>query len=818
MKRPHTSRRLRLEFLEHRRLLSTISGTLWNDLDGDAIRQSSESGLSDRDIYLDANDNARLDDGEMTATTDAAGGYVFTDLPEGDYTVRQVLQPGWEQTSPAGIQRAEVFDLLAMDNPFHGANQVQFGPDGNLYMVGAAGVLRYDGATGELIDRIVAPGFSAFRRLTFGPDGNLYFYGGRGNNCARTCIQRFDLQTGQFIDNFIDFDLDPTVLGRGLTFGPDGDLYVANMPLRGNVLRFDGATGEYLGEFVPDFSGGLTNPSDLTFGPSGDLFVTFYGGGGGPGEGAVFRYDGSTGAFRGEFVTRGSGGLGRPASIAFGPDGHLYVSDRFTGRVLRYNGRTGAFIDVYVPDRPNLNAPAITFDSSGNLYLPVPDEGIVRFQGPLDVNPGALIDVFSQPLPLNTPADFAFGPDGNVYVVSRGGAAIERFDPATGQYLGTFVSSGSGGLSNPIGLTWGADDNLYVSNGNGDQILRYDGKTGAFLDAFVTKSNGGLDYPVGITFGPDGDLYVTSANTSEILRYDGSTGAFESAFVSEGSGGLRRPAELIFAPDGSLYVSSYDSRQVIRYDGQTGEFLDVFVDNDPSNIHYGLEFGPDGNLYTGGWFGRYGVQRFDGRTGALIDVFIPRGFGDVGDVSYLHFGPDGLLYVSARNSGLHRFELIDRGWNVSLGAEQNRRNINFGSRRTGTDSAEDLTGNGFVDFEDLTVLLANWNQNVGAASGNLVDPGGSPVNFEDLTVLLAAWTGPGGAAAPPAPPAALVGRRLAAASVADQTARADPINRVTPTLRRLQAAAVDRAMVEDFAHERELIARRRTPSAPSADA
>ncbi|MCH8042911.1 MAG: tandem-95 repeat protein, partial [Planctomycetes bacterium] len=55
----------------------------------------------------------------------------------------------------------------------------------------------------------------------------------------------------------------------------------------------------------------------------------------------------------------------------------------------------------------------------------------------------------------------------------------------------------------------------------------------------------------------------------------------------------------------------------------------------------------------------------------------------------------------------------------------------------------DLTRNGFVDFEDLTVLLAAWNQNVSAAEGNLVDAGSSPVNFEDLTVLLAAWTGPG---------------------------------------------------------------------------
>ncbi len=66
------------------------------------------------------------------------------------------------------------------------------------------------------------------------------------------------------------------------------------------------------------------------------------------------------------------------------------------------------------------------------------------------------------------------------------------------------------------------------------------------------------------------------------------------------------------------------------------------------------------------------------------------------------------------------------------------------------DLLSDLTGNGFVDFEDLTVLLANWNKEVGADAGNLVNPTTTPVNFEDLTVLLADWTGPGPAGSPEA--------------------------------------------------------------------
>ena len=62
----------------------------------------------------------------------------------------------------------------------------------------------------------------------------------------------------------------------------------------------------------------------------------------------------------------------------------------------------------------------------------------------------------------------------------------------------------------------------------------------------------------------------------------------------------------------------------------------------------------------------------------------------------------------------------------------------------------DLNSNGFVDFEDLTILLANWNKDVTAADGNLVEPLTTVVNFADLTVLLADWTGPGPAGSPEA--------------------------------------------------------------------
>ena len=57
-------------------------------------------------------------------------------------------------------------------------------------------------------------------------------------------------------------------------------------------------------------------------------------------------------------------------------------------------------------------------------------------------------------------------------------------------------------------------------------------------------------------------------------------------------------------------------------------------------------------------------------------------------------------------------------------------------------ASADLTRDGRVDFDDLTILLANWNQNVNQAGGNIVDRDTTPVNFDDLTAMLAAWTVP----------------------------------------------------------------------------
>ena len=252
---------------------------------------------------------------------------------------------------------------------------------------------------------------------------------------------------------------------------------------------------------------------------------------------------------------------------------------------------------------------------------------------------------------LDNPGDLVLGPDGNLYVGSKLGDSILRYDAATGELLGTFVATGSGGLDGPQGLLLGPDGNLYVTSRLTDEVLRFNGTTGAFIDEFVTAGSDGLDDPVELALGADGNLYVSSRYTDEILRYDGTTGTALGAFTTAGSGGLNSPHDLVFGPDDNLYVASQATLSVLRYSGITGAFIDEFVTSgsggltDP--VH--MVFGPDGDLYVGSALND-SVLRYNGSTGAFIEDYVSAGSGGLDRPIGLLFDADGNLYVSSRDT------------------------------------------------------------------------------------------------------------------------------------------------------------------------
>ncbi|TWU51081.1 Cadherin domain protein [Rubripirellula tenax] len=92
-------RRRMLETLEPRCLLASLGGEVFLDTDGNGVRGDAEVGAADVRVYVDANDNAKFEIGELFTTTDENGQYQFESLRPGDRNIRIVADAA-DQTSP----------------------------------------------------------------------------------------------------------------------------------------------------------------------------------------------------------------------------------------------------------------------------------------------------------------------------------------------------------------------------------------------------------------------------------------------------------------------------------------------------------------------------------------------------------------------------------------------------------------------------------------------------------------------------------------------------------------------------------------------
>lgn len=117
---------LAIEPLETRRLLATIEGTVWNDIDNDGLFDYFEDGRPGVTVYIDSNQNGALDDGEPTRITNSQGNYRFENLPVGEYFIGHVYDVEGEelklaQTSPGisgrtNVQSAFNIDIIYANN------------------------------------------------------------------------------------------------------------------------------------------------------------------------------------------------------------------------------------------------------------------------------------------------------------------------------------------------------------------------------------------------------------------------------------------------------------------------------------------------------------------------------------------------------------------------------------------------------------------------------------------------------------------------------------------------------------------------------
>lgn len=110
-------------------------------------------------------------------------------------------------------------------------------------------------------------------------------------------------------------------------------------------------------------------------------------------------------------------------------------------------------------------------------------------------------------------------------------------------------------------MTFGLDNNLYVVSQNTNEVLRFDGATGDFVDTFVTAGSGGLLEPREVIF-DDSFLYVSSAGNDKVLRYNADTG--EPSGEVPLAGTVEVPRDMLFDTAGNLLISSRDTSEVRR--------------------------------------------------------------------------------------------------------------------------------------------------------------------------------------------------------------------------------------------------------------
>jgi hypothetical protein len=82
--------------------LGSISGTKFNDLNGNGVKNVSEPGLAGWTVYVDYNNDGVFQSGtEPSAVTDAGGLFTITDVTLGSWRVREIGQTGWTNSFPA---------------------------------------------------------------------------------------------------------------------------------------------------------------------------------------------------------------------------------------------------------------------------------------------------------------------------------------------------------------------------------------------------------------------------------------------------------------------------------------------------------------------------------------------------------------------------------------------------------------------------------------------------------------------------------------------------------------------------------------------
>ncbi len=341
----------------------------------------------------------------------------------------------------------------------------------------------------------------------------------------------------------------------------DSSLYEIN-PQTGAVLNT---------LIVPYSSSSFVAPAGLTFGPDGNLYISVQGRG--AGSDAILEYNFATNAlstFIPSSVLDGianaeGASLFNPAGLQFGPDGNLYVSlnagaadtppKPADGEVIRFHITTTGGVLSYNPSDPIAPVAVAT-----GMYQPV---GLT-----FGANAGNATTLY-----------IADSVDDSVVAVANATSA----SPTQSTYIKGTDPKGTnpaGGMQSPVGVTWGPDGDLYIVDAgpipvnalnqvHQGNVFRYDPTTTALTA--VTPSSGAGDltgqFPSDVEFDSQGHMLTANLGmlpatnlTGSINQYSAPTYSVNFNDLSLTPQSYNNGANLpgYFISDSATFNNSYD--------------------------------------------------------------------------------------------------------------------------------------------------------------------------------------------------------------------------------------------------------------------
>ena len=215
------------------------------------------------------------------------------------------------------------------------------------------------------------------------------------------------------------------------------------------------------------------------------------------------------------------------------------------------------------------------------------------------------------------PLDFAFGPNGTIYVVNRGAEELGQrvsICNAEHEFISQFggPGSGDGQFVWPVSIDVDRDGNVYVSDENLQRISIFD-KDGKFLDKWGTAGSGDgeLKGPSGIAFDQEDDLYVVDSQNHRVQKFT-RDGKFLTRWggFGVGEGQFNSPWGVCVDQAGDVYVADWKNSRVQKF-SPNGQYLTQFKGDANGvgglNRPSGVAVDSAGDVYVADW-GNHVVQ------------------------------------------------------------------------------------------------------------------------------------------------------------------------------------------------------------------